>query len=211
LISESALGDLSERGDVVEGVVSARVQVHFYRNIRFEKRRRILERLIAERVELGNGEHRGREPLKRLGKCRGRVRGWVVRLGEIVFPHRSVAVGIPERGICEPGIGNCPEPRVESGVKEKLQGQIRAVLVASALSNRCREASSGTDPAYRNAPDVYAKASSLAGKPTKGAIAVIESRRERVLRRKAVVGADDHAIDPPSEMHAAELFVIERA
>ena len=79
------------------------------------------------------------------------------------------------------------------------------------LSNRCREASSGTDPAYRNAPDVYAKASSLAGKPTKGAIAVIESRRERVLRRKAVVGADDHAINPRGEMDAAELFVIERA
>jgi hypothetical protein len=92
-----------------------------------------------------------------------------------------------------------------------LQGKIRAMLITRALSDGRRQATSGTDPPYRNAPDVYTKACPFARKPTKGAITIIKSRRERVLGSKAVVGADDNAIDPRSEMYAAELFVIERA
>jgi hypothetical protein len=85
------------------------------------------------------------------------------------------------------------------------------MLITSALSDGSRQATSGTDPPYRNAPDVYTKARPFARKPTKSAITLIKSRREGVLWSKAVVGADDHAVDPCSEMYAAELFVIESA
>ena len=105
-------------------------------------------------------------------------------------------MGIPQWRVCEPRIGHGPEPRVESRVKEKLQGKVWAMLIACTLSDGCRQATSGTDPPYRNAPDVYTKARPFAGKPTKSAVTIIKSRRERVLRSKAVVGADDHAIDP---------------
>jgi len=85
------------------------------------------------------------------------------------------------------------------------------MLITRALSDGRCQATSGTDPSYRNAPDVYTKARPFARKPTKSAITIIKSGWEGVLGSKAVVGADDHAIDSRSEVYATELFVIERA
>jgi hypothetical protein len=85
------------------------------------------------------------------------------------------------------------------------------MLVTRALSDGRGQASPGTDPPHSNAPDVYPQARPFADKPTQGAVTIIKSRRERVLWRKAVIRADDDAIDPRSEMYATEFFVIERA
>ena len=85
------------------------------------------------------------------------------------------------------------------------------MLITRSLSDGCRQATSGTDPPYRNAPDVYTKARPFARKPTKSAVTILKGGRERVLWSKAVVGADNDAIDPRGEMYATEFFVIERA
>ena len=171
---------------------------------------RVAVAVVAQRVELGRDDHRGREP-DQVAVPRGQARVAGVHAGGTgvlgAEPEHRVGVEEVALGVVAEGVG--VGAHLGDGVDQQLGGELVAA-VAQVLGGDGGQVAAGGVAGHAGAV-VAAELGGVLDHPVRGGHGVLDRRRERVLRREAVVEGDHHRATVLGDGAAGQVVGVEVA